>query len=205
MKHSERPERPQLAPGVSVCARCPKTISASCCEVKPHERLATLTWADVDRLEAATGRSAASFVEIDWLDADHAQAWLDLNPSYVGYLGGAPRRLMLKALQGSCTFLQAGKGCTLDVEQRPTACRLYPFETGGRISVERVGDVLEARRLVLRGLSHACLAVEEASSMTQLKRAFGTSSSKIEALCNRLRVEVLAHAKRERQLGAPAP
>src|SRR5205823_6262008 len=148
-----------------VCARCPKTLTASCCEVKPHERLATLTWADVDRLSAASGRDSATFVETDWLDADQAKAWLEVNPSYIGYLGPTSRRLMLKAVGGACTFLDRERGCTLSVEARPTACRLYPFALGGRIAVERMGSVDEARRLVAKGALHACLAVEEAQSM----------------------------------------
>src|SRR5439155_26161776 len=104
MKQNERPGRQNVAPGVSVspCARCSKTLTASCCEVKPHERLATLTWADIERLEATTGRARDSFVEVDWLDADQAKAWIEVNPSYIGYLGSFSRRLMLKAVHGAC-------------------------------------------------------------------------------------------------------
>src|SRR5687768_15852300 len=99
-----RPDDDDVAPGAvvsgdpssgreHVCARCPKALTTSCCEVKPHERLATLTWADADRITAATGLSLHAFSEWEWLDADHAQAWLDLHPAYVGYLNAAPRRL----------------------------------------------------------------------------------------------------------------
>ena len=37
-------------------ARCPKVFGVSCCEVKAEEQLATLTWADADRLREVTGR-----------------------------------------------------------------------------------------------------------------------------------------------------
>src|SRR5262245_39507990 len=117
----KRPDDHDVAPGAVVSgarlseraqnepvgARCPKVLGASCCEVKPHERLATLTWADVERIRAATGLVDEAFSEWEWLDADHVQAWLDVHPAYVGYLGAAPRRLSLKAVDGRCALLEA--------------------------------------------------------------------------------------------------
>lgn len=175
-------------------------LSASCCEVKPHERLATLTWADADRVSAATGLKLSAFAEWEWMDADHTQAWLDLHPAYTAYLGPKSRRLGLKAVDGACVLLERGKGCTLSEEARPISCRLYPFDVGeGLLQVERFGDVAEARRLVESGAAHACLAIEEAKSPSQLLRAFGTSRRKVRALVEQLRAEIRAHAARERQ------
>jgi hypothetical protein len=169
--------------------------------VKPHERLATLTWADVDRVQAETGLSPHAFSEWEWLDADHAHAWLEVHPAYVGYLGPAPRRLTLKAVGGACALLRRGAGCILREEARPTGCRLYPFDVGeGMLQVERFGDLAEARRLVEKGAAHACLAVEEAKSEAGLLRSFGTTARKVRVLAERLRAEVAEHARRERQL-----
>ncbi len=200
-----RPDDPRVVPGAvvsagkSVCARCPKALTTSCCEVKPHERLATLTWADVERIEAHTGRSADAFSEWEWLDADHAKAWLDLHPAYQGYLDAAPRRLTLKAVDGACTLLERGRGCSLPAESRPVSCRIYPFDLEtGMLQVERFGDLAEARRLVEKGAAHACLAVEESQSLRGLYRAFGTTASAVRELADQLRAEIRAHAQREK-------
>jgi hypothetical protein len=203
-----RPDDPSVVPGAvasagdarqPVCARCPKTLTTSCCEVKPHERLATITWADVDRIAAATGLSPHAFSEWEWLDADHARAWLDVHPAYRGYLDAAPRRLTLKAIDGACALLARGQGCTLPEQAKPTPCRIYPFDvTTGMLQVERFGDLLEAKRLVEKGAAHACLAVEEAQSLRGLYRAFATTASRVRELAAQLRAEVADHARRER-------
>jgi Fe-S-cluster containining protein len=171
--------------------------------VKLHERLATLTWADVDRVQAETGLSPHAFSEWEWLDADHAHAWIDVHPAYVGYLGPAPRRLTLKAIDGACALLRRGVGCTLSEQARPTACRLYPFDVGeGMLQVERFGELAEARRLVEQGAAHACLAVEEAMSQAGLLRSFGTTAKKVRELAERLRAEIADHGRRERKAKA---
>ena len=185
-------------PTPHVCARCPKVMSTSCCEVKPHERLATITWADADRVQAATGLRVDDFTEWEWLDADQAHAWLELHPAYRGYLDVAPRRLSLKAVDGRCTLL-GEQGCTLEPEVRPTPCRIYPFDVEtGMLQVERFASVEEARRLVVNGAAHACLAVEESRSLRELYRAFSTTASRVRELAVQLRAEVAAHVKRER-------
>ncbi|MBL8949293.1 MAG: hypothetical protein JNK82_00855 [Myxococcaceae bacterium] len=182
----------------NVCARCPKVMSTSCCEVKPHERLATITWADVERVRAATGLDATEFTEWEWLDADQAHAWLELHPAYRGYLDVAPRRLSLRAVGGRCTLL-GDHGCSLEPDARPTPCRIYPFDVEtGMLQVERFGDLDEARRLVVKGAAHACLAVEESRSLRELYRAFGTTASRVRDLAAKLRAEVSEHVKRER-------
>lgn len=183
-----------------VCARCPKVLGNSCCEVKEHERLATLTWADVERVNEATGLSAHAFTEWEWLDAAQTQAWLDVHPAYVGYLGPAPRRLTLKVLNGACALLQPDSGCTLSEAARPTACRLYPFDVSeGLLQVERFGDLGEARRSVETGGGHACLAVEEAQSERELEEKLAVTAPQLRALAARLRTEIAEHAKRERR------
>lgn len=190
---------PAREPAGAVCARCPKALTTSCCEVKPHEKLATITWSDVERIEAATGLSPHAFSEWEWLDADHAQAWLDVNPAYRGYLDAAPRRLSLKAIDGRCALLKAGEGCSLPAEAKPTPCRIYPFDVKtGMLQVERFGDLSEARRLVEKGTAHACLAIEESQSLRGLYRAFGTTASRVRELADQLRAEVAEHARREK-------
>jgi Fe-S-cluster containining protein len=173
--------------------------------VKPHERLATLTWSDVERLSAATGKRLEAFAEWEWLDADHVQAWLHVNPVYRGYLGPATRRLTLKAQAGACVFLDRAKGCTLDRETRPTPCRIYPFEPGGRLSVDRFESVEDARASVAKGGAHACLAVQESKSFEALRRALLTTEQEVLMLSDRLRAEVRAHAKTERAASLEAP
>ena len=71
----------------SPCARCPKVLGVSCCEVKGDEQLATLTWADVDRLREATGRGPESFTEWEWLGEEEAARWSLLHPRWRGYFG----------------------------------------------------------------------------------------------------------------------
>src|SRR6266576_3275193 len=106
----------------SVCARCPKLLGTSCCEVKASEQLATLTWADVERLQAATGRAVDAITEWEWLNEGEASGWLRLHPSWSGYFGAARRRLTLKRANGACVF-HGNAGCSLTAQQRPTACR----------------------------------------------------------------------------------
>lgn len=173
--------------------------------MKPHERLATLTWSDVERVREATGRALEAFAEWEWLDADHVQAWLHVNPVYRGYVGPSPRRLTLKAEGGACVFLDRRSGCTLDKEARPTACRIYPFEPGGRLSVDRFESVEDARASVVKGGAHACLAVQESKSFELLRKALGTTEEEVLMLADRLRTEVRAHAKTERALSLEPP
>lgn len=173
--------------------------------MKPHERLATITWADAERLQAATGLDVEAFGEWEWLDADHVQAWLHVNPVYRGYLGPSPRRLTLKAVSGACVFLDKKKGCTLAKEVRPTPCRIYPFEPGGRLSVERFDTVEAARAHVAKGTAHACLAVQESGSFDELRRALLTTEDEVQMLAERLRAEVRAHAKTERAVALEPP
>jgi uncharacterized protein len=204
---TRRPDDAPVAPGVAasgehVCARCTRALSATCCEVQPHERLATLTWADVERLSAVTGLPLEAFGEWEWLDADHVQAWLDVHPAYGAYLAAEPRRLTLRAQDGACVFLERGKGCRLEPNQRPTMCQLYPFDVDGRLQVDRFGSVAEARETVVRGAANACLAVEEASGFAALYRAFTTTGARVRALGERLRAELAEHAAVEARLKA---
>ncbi len=180
---------------MSACGRCATALGRSCCEVAESEHLATLTDADVRRIEEATGLSADAFSELEWLSIDEARAYEERRPLYAGYFRAAPARRTLRRRGGACVFLARGIGCTLPVEARPTPCRLYPFELfpGGEwsVAVERHGGVAAARA---SGLP-ACLAVEEASSMDEVLEAFGTTRNEVEALGERLRAEVAAHGR----------
>ncbi|HVE84133.1 MAG TPA: hypothetical protein VND93_14850 [Myxococcales bacterium] len=186
MSHPLDPER--------ACARCPRKLGRSCCEVEDSEHLATLTWADVDRIAAATSRAPRSFAEAEWLSTADARAYEQSRPLYTGYFARAPARLTLKRRAGACVFLRRGQGCSLGAEVRPTACLLYPFEPwpDGSLSlqVDRFGSLEEAR-----GASSSCLAVEEAGSMEGLLAAFETTREEISSLSERLRAEVRAHRR----------
>lgn len=177
-----------------VCARCPKALGTSCCQVKDDEQLATLTWADVARIEEATGHRG--FTEFEWLDPAAAARWAGLHPAWGSYFGLQTRRLTLKRVRGACVFLKPD-GCALTPAQRPTACRLYPFEVRASgdwgLQVDRFGGVPEA----LAAGEHACLAVEEADSFDALFAALGTDRATLEALAGRLRQEARAHARVE--------
>ncbi len=182
----------------SICARCPRVLGTSCCEVKSHEQLATLTWADADRLQEATGKSVTSFTEFEWLDEGEAARWSQLHPQWDQYFGPSTRRLTLKRKDGACVF-HGPQGCGLTAEQRPTACRLYPFEVRGQgewgLQVDRFGSVDDA----VKSGEHACLAVEESDSFDALWEAFGTSREALEALEQRLREEAREHGRREQR------
>lgn len=180
----------------SPCARCSKVLGSSCCEVKDGEQLATLTWADADRIGVAS-------TEWEWLTDDQAARWSLLHVAWGRYFGPWTRRLTLKRKDGRCVFLGA-RGCTLTEDERPTACRLYPFEVRAQgdwgLQVDRFGGVAAARA----SGEHACLAIEEGDSYDALFAAFDTSRAALEALHARLRAEAVDHARREAASGSEA-
>lgn len=188
--------RPHSEP--HVCARCPRVLGESCCEVRDGERLATLTWADVERISAHTRRAGRSFAEVDGMTEGLARDYEARRPLYRGYFARGPLRVTLKRRAGACVFLDRAHGCRLPPEVRPTACRLYPFEQAPDgswgLMVQRFGAIPAARRAV----GESCLAVEEAASMEALGRTFGLSAESIEALADQLRAEVRAHARQAR-------
>jgi len=175
------------------CARCPRALGRSCCEVEDGEQLATLTWADVDRISAATGRPARAFAEVEWLTVEDGRAYESRRPLYHGYFARGPARLTLKRRAGACVFLERGRGCSLGVDVRPTPCLLYPFELwpdgSWSLQVDRFGTLEDARAAG----GSSCLAVEEASSMDGVLAAFSTTREEVAALGERLRGEVRAH------------
>jgi Fe-S-cluster containining protein len=179
----------------SACARCPKALGASCCEVKDGEHLATLTLADVARISLATGRAGRAFAEDEWLSEEDARDYEARRPLYDGYFRHGPRRLTLKRREGACVFLDRTRGCSLSADVRPTACRLYPFELwpGGEwsLQVDRHGSLDSARTAA----GSACLAVEEATEMEHVLQAFGLTREEVEALGERLAGEVREHAR----------
>lgn len=184
---------------MGVCGRCVQQLGASCCQVKPGEHLATLTFADVERIEAATGAFRGAFVEAEVLEDDaQVEAWLEAQPMHRGYFGPGRQRLTLRRRGGACTFLGPA-GCRLGAEARPTQCLLYPLSWTASgawgLAVERFGSVAEAKA----SGSHACLAVEEANSFEALRTAFSLSAGEAQALAERLRAEVLEHGRRQRR------
>jgi Fe-S-cluster containining protein len=187
--------RPEEA--TSPCSRCALQLGRSCCEAEAGEPLATLTRADVHRIQAATRLSRARFVEEESFDEAQARAYEQLRPGWRGYFRHGAVRLTLARANGACVFFAAGRGCTLSSETRPTACLLYPFEPtedgGWTLAVEREGSVKMARA------SHEprCLAVEEASGRGALLRAFHASTESLRLLHQRLKAEVRAHGMGE--------
>lgn len=175
-----------------VCARCPKVLGQSCCEVKPGEHLATLTRDDVRRISAHLRRPATAFVAEEVMDDDAARDYEARRPLYRGYFRQGPVRLSLRVVQGACVFLDRECGCSLPSDVRPTACRLYPFELfpSGEwsVAVGRTGDLARARET-----SDGCLAVEEADGMGDILRAFDLDRPEVERLGAQLRAEVKRH------------
>lgn len=176
------------------CARCERTLGQSCCQVRPDEHLATLTLTDVARIREARGLAARRFVEEEWLTEEEAREYEQRRPLYRGYFDRGPVRLTLARREGACVFFQREGGCTLTVEERPTACRLYPFEQwpDGQwsLQVERFGVPEEAR-----ASGAACLAVEEANGMEDVLRAFSMHRAEVETLGRTLHGEVRQHAR----------
>ncbi len=182
---------------IHVCSRCPAALGSSCCEVAPDEQLATLTEVDIRRIEEATGRKRARFVDSEWLSADEARDYENRRPLYRGHFSLSFERQHLRAVKGACVFL-GEQGCTLTEESRPTACRLYPFERwpdgSWSLQVDRFGSVEGARRP-----GGGCLAVEEASEMEQVLVAFGFTHEGVEALGARLADEVAQSVRLRRR------
>jgi Fe-S-cluster containining protein len=178
-----------------VCARCPRLLGRTCCEVSEGEQLATLTRSDVERIREHTRLPARAFSEVEWLSDEEARDYEWRRPLYAGYFRQGPGRLTLRRHAGACVFHRASGGCSLSPEVRPTACRLYPFELwpdgSWSLQVERMGSLAEARAMG----GSACLAVEEAEAMEEVLAAFGTRQEEVEALGERLREEVRQHAR----------
>lgn len=172
---------------MSVCADCVIQNGRSCCEVEEGERLTTLTFSDIERIEAATGVPGHRFVELERLSPDEAQAYEEARPIYRG-LFATGIRYGLKARHGACVFLEKDRGCVLDEEIKPTACRLFPFDL----------DALGRLTLV----DAPCLAVDRADGKAALLRLFGTTEDRVRSLLDRAQAEVRAHvADRRRRSG----
>jgi uncharacterized protein len=180
-------------PASAPCLRCARVLGRSCCEADDGEALATLTRADIERIQQATHLRRAAFVEEEVLAEAEARAYEQRRPAWSGYFRAGPIRLTLARAHRACVFLDRRTGCTLDAIHRPTACLLYPFEPradgGWTLSVEREASVALARS----SGEPRCLAVEEAVGFPALFRAFNTSANSLRQLAERLRAEVRAH------------
>lgn len=178
----------------SPCSRCAAALGRSCCQVAAGEALATLTRADVERIQAATHLARGAFVEEEVLPEAEARAYELRRPAWRGYFRDGPVRLTLRNAGGACVFLHPRSGCTLPSGVRPTACLLYPFEPredgGWTLAVEREGSLALAQA----SGEPRCLAVEEADTAPALLRAFGATASALRTLGERLRSEVRGHA-----------
>jgi Fe-S-cluster containining protein len=158
---------------------------AVCCETAPGERLATLLFADIERIEAATGLARQKFVEREELDPMERLGYETARPIYRGVFAGN-LRFGLKAKKGACVFLERGSGCTLSPEARPLACRLYPL------------DFSLSGEVTLVDAPH-CLALELATGPKDLLRMLGTSRGALRDLRARMLAEGAEHATRMRR------
>jgi uncharacterized protein len=183
--------KPPMGP---VCARCPRLLGHSCCEVKEGEHLATLTRADVARITGHTRLAARRFVREEGLTEEEAVEYEARRPLYRDYFRRGPVRWSLAVRDGACVFFVKGEGCSLPADVRPVACRLYPFERwpdgSWSVAMGRYGNLDEAR-----AGGSACLAVEESESMEQVLEAFGTTHETVEALGTQLAAESRAHGR----------
>ena len=176
------------------CARCAKAIGKTCCEPGPHEHLAMVTRADIARISAHTRLSARRFTVEEAVSQEGAVEFEARWPLYRGYFLRGPVRTLLLARDGACVFLDRKRGCSLPLDVRPMACRLYPFDKWAdgswSLAVGRHGDLAAAREE-----GSACLAVEEAESMEDVLAAFGTTHEAVEALGAQLSEEVRNHGR----------
>ncbi|MFL5350678.1 MAG: YkgJ family cysteine cluster protein [Hyalangium sp.] len=176
------------------CARCAKALGKTCCEPRGTEHLAMVTRADIARISEHTRLAARRFTQEDGVTeagaADFEARW----PLYRGYFRRGPVRTLLLARNGSCIFHERTRGCTLPMDVRPIACRLYPFDKWAdgswSLAVGRYGDLSAAR-----AEGGACLAVEEAESMEEVLTAFGTTREAVEALGAQLAEEARSHGR----------
>ncbi len=164
----------------AACAECARQ-GTCCCEVAEGEKLATLSFRDVRRIEEASGLAEHRFVEREELDPLERLAYETFRPLYRGLFVGNVR-LGLKPRRGACVFLERGRGCRLPPEAKPLACRLYPF------------DYNLAGELTLVDAPH-CLAINEACSERELLRMFGTSRRQLRALRKQTLEEAAEHAR----------
>jgi Fe-S-cluster containining protein len=183
------------------CSRCAAHLGRSCCEARDDEPLATLTRADVERIQTSTRWARARFVQEEVFEEAEARAYEQLRPGWRGYFRQGTVRLTLARAQGACVFFERSTGCTLSPAVRPTACLLYPFEPSidraWTLAVEREGSVSAARA----SGEPRCLAVEEADGRGALLRAFGATAESVRLLAERLRAEVRAHGDAEAHSG----
>jgi len=168
-----------------ICAECALAKGQVCCDVAEGERLATLTLADIDRIEAATGWPARRFVSTEELDPAVRLGYETLRPLYRGMFVSGLRH-ELKAWRGACALLERGRGCRLPAEAKPLACRLYPL------------DFDLAGRVVLLDAPH-CLALERATRPGELLRMLGTSQRALRRLRRQALADASDHIRRLRR------
>jgi uncharacterized protein len=164
-----------------ICAACLREKGAVCCEVAPGEKLATLLFADIARIEAATGLASHRFAEREELDPVERLAYETARPIYRGVFAGNVR-FGLKAKKGACVFLERGRGCVLPSEAKPLACHLYPL------------DFDLAGKVWLVDAPH-CLALDRAEGPAHLLRMLGTSKRALAKLRAQALSEGAAHAR----------
>lgn len=179
-------ERRTPRAGEHVCAACLRLNGAVCCNVASGEKLATLLFADMERIEEATGLPRHCFVAREDLDPAERLAYETVRPLYRGVFVGNVR-WGLKARRSACVFLKEDVGCSLPPEAKPMACRLYPldFDLAGEVTL------LDAPH---------CLALECAEGPEHLLAMLGTSHEELARLRAQALAEGADHATRARRL-----
>lgn len=163
------------------CAACARHVGRTCCEPDEPHGLATLTRGDVDRIRAATRKSARHFVDEEVFTPEEAHAHAQLRPANRFAVVGGVRR-HLRARGGACVFHRQDVGCTLPADARPLACRLYPFEL----------DAFDRLTIAVAGRCHA---EETRGALPDVLQALGTSEREVRALHARLLGELESDAR----------
>jgi Fe-S-cluster containining protein len=161
-------------PSSGVCVRCAGR-GTSCCTSAEGVEGPPLTPADEARIAARTGLAGARFVSVRAVDEVEQEAWREEDPALSGVAREGKVRSLRRAEGGaSCLFL-GPTGCALG-DDRPLACRRFPFVQRGRQLLVRPGG--------------ECLAAEEAEDLGSLLVLLGSSREEQRRLDRQLRAEL---------------
>lgn len=162
-------------PSSGVCVRC-AARGTSCCTSAEGVDGPPLTAADERRIAARSGLGSAEFVSVRPVDAVEQAAWAEEDPSLAGVArSGSVRSLRRGEGGATCLFLAPLGGCTLS-DDRPLACRRFPFVQRGRSLLVRPGG--------------DCLATEEAEDLDGLLVLLGSGRAEQRRLDRQLRAEL---------------
>jgi len=113
---------------MSVCLRCSRHKDfGGCCSMDPTDKDAQmpLSRSDIERIQEKTGLDPLDFAQVERISSQTKLDMMQISP-YLGRMTPSNLRFKLKLSEGTCVFLEDGKGCTLK-EARPTVCKIFPF------------------------------------------------------------------------------